>query len=99
MPPRQRNQSGNKNAIIKLPPEDIAELVAELDKKLQELVQNIKDREEIELTLPLFKIAFKTLNRGWKSNQELHKSNLTHYTMENEGAFLLTLRFLITLCF
>ncbi len=77
MPPVQRDQSGNKNATIKLPPEDTAELVAELDKKLQELVQNIKDREKIELTLPLFKIAFKTSNRGWKSTQELHKSNLT----------------------
>ncbi len=64
MPPVQRDQSGNKNATIKLPPEDIAELAAELDKKLQELVQDIKDKEEIELTLPLFKIAFKTSNRG-----------------------------------
>ncbi len=37
---------------------------AELYKKLQELIQDINDSEEIELTLPLFKIAFKTSNRG-----------------------------------
>lgn len=40
---------------IKLPPEDIAELAAELCIKLQELVQNINDMEEIELTFPLLK--------------------------------------------
>ncbi len=64
MPSVQREQSNNKNAIIKFSPEDIVELAAELYKKLQELIQDINDSEEIELTLPLFKIAFKTSNRG-----------------------------------
>ncbi len=41
------------------PPEDIAELAAELYKKLQELVQDINDSEEIELTLPLLKLHLK----------------------------------------
>ncbi|UNF47875.1 helix-turn-helix domain-containing protein [Bartonella krasnovii] len=44
---------------IKLPPEDIAELAAELYKKLQELVQDINDTEEIELALPLLKLHLK----------------------------------------
>ncbi|UNF38385.1 helix-turn-helix domain-containing protein [Bartonella krasnovii] len=44
---------------IKLPPEDIAELAADLYKKLQELVQDINDTEEIELTLPLLKLHLK----------------------------------------
>ncbi|QEE12088.1 helix-turn-helix transcriptional regulator [Bartonella krasnovii] len=44
---------------IKLPPEDIAELAAELYKKLQELVQDINDMEEVELTLPLLKLHLK----------------------------------------
>ncbi|GAA5111700.1 hypothetical protein GCM10023261_16040 [Bartonella jaculi] len=44
---------------IKLPPEDIAELAAELCIKLQELVQDINDTEEIELTLPLLKLHLK----------------------------------------
>ncbi|WP_273719703.1 MULTISPECIES: helix-turn-helix domain-containing protein [unclassified Bartonella] len=48
-----------RDAKIKLPPEDIAELAAELYKKLQELVQNINDTEEIELTLPLLKLHLK----------------------------------------
>ncbi|WP_375693692.1 helix-turn-helix domain-containing protein [Bartonella sp. AP122HLJHH] len=48
-----------RDANIKLPPEDIAELAAELYKKLQELVQNINDSEEIELTLPLLKLHLK----------------------------------------
>ncbi|WP_375613734.1 helix-turn-helix domain-containing protein [Bartonella sp. AP153HLJHH] len=48
-----------RDAKIKLPPEDIAELAAELYKKLQELVQNINDSEEIELTLPLLKLHLK----------------------------------------
>ncbi|ACS51649.1 hypothetical protein Bgr_14540 [Bartonella grahamii as4aup] len=64
MPSVQRKQSNNKNAIIKFSPEDIAKLAAELYNKLQELIQDINDSEEIELTLPLFKIAFKTSNRG-----------------------------------
>ncbi|WP_254473793.1 helix-turn-helix domain-containing protein [Bartonella sp. B1098] len=48
-----------RDAKIKLPPEDIAELAADLYKKLQELVQNINDTEEIELTLPLLKLHLK----------------------------------------
>ncbi|WP_254493945.1 helix-turn-helix domain-containing protein [Bartonella sp. B1099] len=48
-----------RDAKIKLPPEDIAELAAELYKKLQELVQDINDKEEIELTLPLLKLHLK----------------------------------------
>ncbi|MBB4077046.1 transcriptional regulator with XRE-family HTH domain [Bartonella fuyuanensis] len=48
-----------RDAKIKLPPEDIAELAAELYKKLQELVQDINDSEEIELTLPLLKLHLK----------------------------------------
>ncbi|WP_208434876.1 transcriptional regulator, partial [Bartonella taylorii] len=47
------------DANIKLPPEDIAELAAELYGKLQELVQNINDTEEVELTLPLLKLHLK----------------------------------------
>ncbi|ENN94047.1 helix-turn-helix domain-containing protein [Bartonella vinsonii] len=48
-----------RDAKIKLPPEDIAELAAELYRKLQELVQNINDPEEVELTLPLLKLHLK----------------------------------------
>ncbi|WP_156850686.1 helix-turn-helix domain-containing protein [Bartonella refiksaydamii] len=44
---------------IKLPPEDIAELAAELCIKLQELVQDINDMEEVEATFPLLKIHLK----------------------------------------
>ncbi|WP_375704406.1 helix-turn-helix transcriptional regulator [Bartonella sp. AD328YNZD] len=48
-----------RDANIKLPPEDIAELAAELYKKLQELVQDINDMEEVEATFPLLKIHLK----------------------------------------
>ncbi|WP_455478425.1 helix-turn-helix domain-containing protein [Bartonella sp. B10] len=48
-----------RDAKIKLPPEDIAEIAAELYEKLQELVQNINDTEEVELTLPLLKLHLK----------------------------------------
>ncbi|WP_375695531.1 helix-turn-helix domain-containing protein [Bartonella sp. AC66GZZY] len=48
-----------RDANIKVPPEDIAELAAELYRKLQELVQNINDTEEVELTLPLLKLHLK----------------------------------------
>ncbi|EJF86192.1 helix-turn-helix domain-containing protein [Candidatus Bartonella washoeensis] len=48
-----------RDAKIKLPPEDIAELAAELYKKLQELVQDINDMEEVEATFPLLKIHLK----------------------------------------
>ncbi|WP_375615420.1 MULTISPECIES: helix-turn-helix transcriptional regulator [unclassified Bartonella] len=48
-----------RDAKIKLPPEDIAELAAELYGKLQELVQDINDTEEVEATFPLLKIHLK----------------------------------------
>ncbi|WP_375675579.1 MULTISPECIES: helix-turn-helix domain-containing protein [unclassified Bartonella] len=48
-----------RDANIKIPPEDIAELAAELYRKLQELVQNINDTEEVELILPLLKLHLK----------------------------------------
>ncbi|WP_375627410.1 helix-turn-helix domain-containing protein [Bartonella sp. PS17NMGDW] len=48
-----------RDANIKIPPEDIAELAAELYRKLQELVQDINDTEEIELILPLLKLHLK----------------------------------------
>ncbi|WP_375661718.1 helix-turn-helix domain-containing protein [Bartonella sp. CR127HXZ] len=48
-----------RDAKIKLPPEDIAELAAELCIKLQELVQDINDMEEVEATFPLLKIHLK----------------------------------------
>ncbi|WP_455466721.1 helix-turn-helix domain-containing protein [Bartonella sp. B39] len=48
-----------RDAKIKLPPEDIAELAAELCIKLQELVQNINDMEEVEATFPLLKLHLK----------------------------------------
>ncbi|WP_375683030.1 MULTISPECIES: helix-turn-helix transcriptional regulator [unclassified Bartonella] len=48
-----------RDAKIKLPPEDIAELAAELYGKLQELVQDINDMEEVEATFPLLKIHLK----------------------------------------
>ncbi|WP_455466200.1 helix-turn-helix domain-containing protein [Bartonella sp. B39] len=48
-----------RDAKIKLPPEDIAEIAAELYGKLQELAQNINDTEEVELTLPLLKLHLK----------------------------------------
>ncbi|WP_375650546.1 MULTISPECIES: helix-turn-helix domain-containing protein [unclassified Bartonella] len=48
-----------RDANIKIPPEDIAELAAELYKKLQELVQDINDTEEVELILPLLKLHLK----------------------------------------
>ncbi len=48
-----------RDANIKLPPEDIAELAAELYRKLQELVQDINDTEEVELTFPLLKLHLK----------------------------------------
>ncbi|WP_026500452.1 helix-turn-helix domain-containing protein [Bartonella grahamii] len=48
-----------RDAKIKLPPEDIAELAAELYKKLQELVQDINDMEEVEATFSLLKIHLK----------------------------------------
>ncbi|WP_375631533.1 helix-turn-helix domain-containing protein [Bartonella sp. CL70QHWL] len=48
-----------RDANIKLPPEDIAELAAELYGKLQELVQDINDTEEVELILPLLKLHLK----------------------------------------
>ncbi|WP_375612306.1 helix-turn-helix domain-containing protein [Bartonella sp. AA9NXGY] len=48
-----------RDANIKIPPEDIAERAAELCIKLQELVQDINDTEEVELILPLLKLHLK----------------------------------------
>ncbi|WP_375670944.1 helix-turn-helix domain-containing protein [Bartonella sp. CL434QHHD] len=48
-----------RDTNIKIPPEDIAELAAELYGKLQELVQDINDTEEVELILPLLKLHLK----------------------------------------
>ncbi|MET3590315.1 transcriptional regulator with XRE-family HTH domain [Bartonella silvatica] len=47
------------DAKIVLSPEDIAELAAALYSKLQELVQNINDTEEVEATFPLLKLHLK----------------------------------------
>ncbi|KEC55882.1 helix-turn-helix domain-containing protein [Bartonella koehlerae] len=48
-----------RDAQITLSSEDIAELATELDGKLQELIQNIHDMEEVEDTLPLLKLHLK----------------------------------------
>ncbi|WP_375627406.1 helix-turn-helix domain-containing protein [Bartonella sp. PS17NMGDW] len=47
------------DAKITLSPEDVAELAAELYGKLQELIQNLNDMEEVEATLPLLKLHLK----------------------------------------
>ncbi|WP_126604005.1 helix-turn-helix domain-containing protein [Bartonella vinsonii] len=44
------------DAKITVSPEDVAELAAELYGKLQELVQDINDKEEVEATFPLLKL-------------------------------------------
>ncbi|WP_254473491.1 helix-turn-helix domain-containing protein [Bartonella sp. B1098] len=44
---------------ITLSPEDVAELAAELYGKLQELIENLNDMEEVEATLPLLKLHLK----------------------------------------
>ncbi len=59
-----------RDAKIKLLPEDIAELAAELYKKLQELVQNINDSEEIEAVFPLLKIHLKRQIEAEKAHLE-----------------------------
>lgn len=59
-----------RDANIKLPPEDIAELAVELYAKLQELVQNINDQEEVELTLPLLKLHLKRQIEAEKAHLE-----------------------------
>ncbi|WP_336288661.1 helix-turn-helix domain-containing protein [Bartonella sp. CB60] len=59
-----------RDAKIKLPPEDIAELAAELYEKLQELVQNINDMEEVEATLPLLKLHLKRQIEAEKAHLE-----------------------------
>ncbi|WP_336276981.1 helix-turn-helix domain-containing protein [Bartonella sp. CB178] len=48
-----------RDAKIELSPEKLAQLVEELSRKLQELVQNINDKEEVEATLPLLKLHLK----------------------------------------
>ncbi len=55
------------DAQIELPPEDIAELAAELYGKLQEIVQNINDIEEVEATFPLLKLRLKRQTEAEKS--------------------------------
>ncbi|EJF79374.1 Helix-turn-helix domain [Candidatus Bartonella washoeensis] len=47
------------DAKITLPPEDVAECAARLYGKLQELIQNLNDIEEVEATLPLLKLHLK----------------------------------------
>ncbi|WP_039951878.1 helix-turn-helix domain-containing protein [Candidatus Bartonella washoeensis] len=47
------------DAKITLPPEDVAECAAGLYGKLQELVQNINDIEEVEAAFPLLKLHLK----------------------------------------
>ncbi|WP_273717533.1 MULTISPECIES: helix-turn-helix domain-containing protein [Bartonella] len=47
------------DAKINLPPEDVAELAAELYGKLQEFIQDINDMEEVEATMPLLKLHLK----------------------------------------
>ncbi|WP_273755642.1 helix-turn-helix domain-containing protein [Bartonella sp. MM73XJBT.G] len=47
------------DANITLFPEDVAELAAELYGKLQELIENFNDMEEVEATLPLLKLHLK----------------------------------------
>ncbi|UNF45560.1 helix-turn-helix domain-containing protein [Bartonella krasnovii] len=47
------------DANITLSPEDVAELAAELYGKLQELIENLNDMEEVEATLPLLKLHLK----------------------------------------
>ncbi|PIT70426.1 helix-turn-helix domain-containing protein [Bartonella tribocorum] len=47
------------DAKIDMPPEDIAELAAELYGKQQELIQNLNDMEEVEATMPLLKLYLK----------------------------------------
>ncbi|UNF29240.1 helix-turn-helix domain-containing protein [Bartonella krasnovii] len=47
------------DANITLSPEDVAELSAELYGKLQELIENLNDTEEVEATLPLLKLHLK----------------------------------------
>ncbi len=47
------------DAKIDLSPEDVAELAAELYGRLQELIQNLNDMEEVEATLPLLKLHLK----------------------------------------
>ncbi|WP_455476136.1 helix-turn-helix domain-containing protein [Bartonella sp. B17] len=59
-----------RDAKIKLPPEDIAEIAAELYGKLQELVQNINDMEEVELILPLLKLHLKRQIETQKAHLE-----------------------------
>lgn len=47
------------NAQIELPSEDIVKLAAELYGKLQEIVKNINDIEEVEATFLLLKLHLK----------------------------------------
>ncbi len=70
-----------RDANIKLPPEDIAELAAELYGKLQELVQDIKDSEEVELILPLLKLHLKRQIEAENTHLVTTHSNYTRYDL------------------
>ncbi|WP_273759690.1 helix-turn-helix domain-containing protein [Bartonella sp. ML70XJBT.G] len=61
------------DAKIILSPEDVAELAAELYGRLQELIQNIYDMEEVEATLPLLKLHLKRQIEAEKAQQTTTK--------------------------
>lgn len=58
------------DAKIDMPPEDIAELAAELYGKLQELIQNLNDMEAVEATMPLLKLHLKRKIEVEKTHRE-----------------------------
>ncbi|WP_034988862.1 helix-turn-helix domain-containing protein [Bartonella senegalensis] len=64
-----------RDAQITLPPEDVAELAAELYGKLQELIHNIQDMEEVEATLPLLKLHLKRQIEAEKAHQIVDTAN------------------------
>ncbi|OLL56401.1 transcriptional regulator [Bartonella henselae] len=59
------------DAKITLPPEDVAELAAGLYGKLQELIHNINDMEEVEATLPLLKLHLKRQIEAEKAHRAI----------------------------
>ncbi|EJF98410.1 hypothetical protein MEI_00581 [Bartonella vinsonii subsp. arupensis Pm136co] len=61
------------DAKIQVPPEDVAELAAELYGKLQDLVQDINDKEEVEATFPLLKLHLKRQIEAEKTQPETTK--------------------------
>ncbi len=58
------------DAQRELPPEDIVELAAELYGKLQDIVQNINDIEEVEATFSLLKLHLKRQIEAEKAHRE-----------------------------